>query len=101
MNRPLQANPTIQYALGSKRRLLNDDLKIQSPFNTYLHAGLPPGPIANSGASSLLAALYPAETDYLYFVADGKDGHVFSRTLAEHTRAVRNYRRSKKNSREQ
>ena len=97
-NWPLEANPTIQYALGTKRRILNDDLKILSPYNTYVYTGLPPGPIANPGIQSLLAALYPAETDYLYFVADGKGGHVFSRTLDEHTKAVHDYRITKKTS---
>ncbi|MFC1529051.1 endolytic transglycosylase MltG [Candidatus Latescibacterota bacterium] len=94
-NRPLEANATVQYAIGSKRRVLNDDLKIQSLYNTYIHKGLPPGPIANPGKKSLHAALFPAETKYLYFVADGNGGHVFSRTLAEHSRAVRRYKKTR------
>ena len=98
LNRPLEANPTVQYALGTKRRLLYDDLKIESPYNTYIHAGLPPGPISNPGKTSLLAALYPADTKYLYFVSDGKGGHVFSRTISEHTRAVYRYKRIRKNN---
>jgi len=98
-NRPLEANPTIQYALGTKRRILYEDLDVDSPYNTYIHTGLPPGPIASPGRKSILAALYPAETKYLYFVSDGEGGHVFSRTLAEHTRAVRVYRRVKRNQR--
>ena len=66
----LQADPTIQYIIDdSPRRLLNKDLKIKSPYNTYLNKGLPPGPINNPGIESIKAALYPAETDYIYFVA--------------------------------
>jgi UPF0755 protein len=95
LNRPLEANVTVQYAIGSKRRVLNEDLKIQSPYNTYIHKGLPPGPIANPGSKSLIAALFPADTKYLYFVADGNGGHIFSRTLAEHSKAVRRYRRAR------
>ena len=98
MNRPLEANPTVQYAIGSKRRLLYEDLKFQSPYNTYIHPGLPPGPIASPGEKSLRAALYPAKTDYLYFVSDGEGGHVFSRTIAEHKRSVRRYRTVRKQS---
>ena len=96
LGRPLEANPTIQYALGDRRRVLYEDLSVASPYNTYLHKGLPPGPIANPGAGAIRAALYPVDTDYLYFVADGKGGHVFSRTLSEHTRAVRRYRQSRR-----
>ncbi len=92
LGRPLEANPTVQYALGSKRRVLYEDLKVNSPYNTYRHAGLPPGPIGSPGIEAIRAALRPADTDYLYFVADGGGGHVFSRTLAEHVDAVRRYR---------
>ena len=94
--RPLEANPTIQYALGEKRRVLKEDLDIDSPYNTYTHRGLPPGPIASPGRKSILAALYPADTKYLYFMADGKGGHVFSRSLREHNNAVRSYKRLRK-----
>ncbi len=93
LKRPLEANPTIQYALGNKRRVLTADLKIDSPYNTYTNRGLPPGPIASPGKKSLVAALYPADTKYLYFMADGKGGHVFSKSLGEHNKAVRQYRR--------
>jgi len=89
---PLQANPTVQYALGVKRRVYNGDLDVNSPYNTYLRRGLPPGPIANPGMKSILAALYPADTRYLYFVSNGSGGHVFSRTLAEHNAAAARYR---------
>jgi UPF0755 protein len=89
---PLQSDPTVIYALpqftGHLRRV---DLSIPSPYNTYLHKGLPPGPIANPGRSSILAVLYPANVDYLYFVSRNDGTHVFSRTLAEHERAVRRY----------
>ncbi len=98
MGLPLAANPTIQYAIGQKRRVLNEDLTIASPYNTYIHPGLPPGPVSNPGEKSLRAALYPADTSYLYFVADGKGGHVFSRTLSEHSRAVQQYKRQRKKS---
>lgn len=93
-DRPLEANPTIQYAIGSKRRVLYDDLTVDSPYNTYTHTGLPPGPIASPGLKSILAALYPADSEYLYFVANGEGGHIFSKTLAEHERAVLEYRKT-------
>lgn len=83
----LQACPTVQYVIGGKRRrLLLADLEIDSPYNTYRHRGLPPGPVNNPGLRSITAALHPARVDYLYFVSNGKDGHYFSRTLAEHLR---------------
>ena len=96
LGRPLEANPTIQYAIGNRRRVLKEDLDIDSPYNTYTNPGLPPGPIASPGEKSLIAALYPADTKYLYFMANGKGGHVFSRSLNEHNRAVRQYNRMRK-----
>ena len=88
----LAADPTIQYIIpDGPRRLLNDDLKIDSPYNTYLHYGLPPGPINNPGETSLKAALFPEETDYLYFVANGEGGHKFSRTMQEHLDAKKEF----------
>jgi UPF0755 protein len=84
----LQADPTIQYILsGPPRRLLYKDLEIDSPYNTYKYYGLPPGPISNPGKNSILAAIYPASTNYIYFVAKGDGRHTFSRTAAEHSRA--------------
>lgn len=83
----LQADPTIQYILkGPPRRLLYKDLEIDSPYNTYKYYGLPPGPINNPGTQSILAAIYPEKTNYLYFVAKGDGRHTFSRTAAEHAR---------------
>jgi UPF0755 protein len=96
-NMPLQADPTVQYAVATRdgaaasnydywRALTPDDLSIASPFNTYVHMGLPPGPICNPGEASIRAVLQPAETDYLYFVAqtDGSGTHLFAKTLDEH-----------------
>jgi UPF0755 protein len=81
----LGADPTIQYIIpGPPRRLLNKDLEIDSPYNTYIYRGLPPGPINNPGKKSILAVIFPADTRYLYFVATGDGGHHFSRTAAEH-----------------
>ena len=90
----LQADPTIQYLLpGGWRKLLYDDLQIESPYNTYKYAGLPPGPINNPGKDAIFAALYPEDNDYLYFVADGKGKHNFSKTYKQHLRYVNEYRR--------
>lgn len=85
LNMPLQVDATIEYALPQhKTELSFGDLKIQSPYNTYLHAGLPPTPIANPGAASLEAAFHPAATDALYYVYCGNGHHVFAKTLSEH-----------------
>ena len=72
---------------GPPRHILYKDLEIDSPYNTYKYYGLPPGPINNPGKSSILAAIYPEKTNFLYFVATGDGGHAFSRTAAEHARA--------------
>ena len=86
----LQADPTIQYIIkDGPRRLLNKDLKIVSPYNTYLNEGLPIGPINNPGLKSIIAALYPVESEYIYFVAKGDGYHTFSRTQGEHNFAKR------------
>lgn len=87
---PLQADPTVQYALGEqKERLLYADIDsvADDPYNTYTHPGLPPGPIGSPGEASLSAVLHPAEVPYLYFVARPDGSHVFSETHAEHVRA--------------
>ncbi len=90
----LEADPTIQYILpDGPRRLLYSDLSRRSPYNTYRNYGLPPGPIGNPGRAAILATLYPTEHQYYYFVADGRGGHTFTRTYEEHQRAVRVYRR--------
>lgn len=91
---PLQADPTIQYFIdGGPRRVLYSDLKINNPYNTYRNKGLPPGPVNNPGKASIMAALYPERHNFLYFVADGKGGHWFTSTYADHMRFVRQYRK--------
>ena len=86
----LQCDPTVIYALGGlDRPLYRKDLDFESSYNTYLNYGLPPGPICSAGRASIEAALYPAESNYFYFVADGRGRHIFSRTLNEHNRACR------------
>jgi len=83
----LEIDATVQYVLGNKPRLLYRDLKVASPYNTYLHKGLPPGPIASPGLASLRAAAAPAETGYLYYVLTHKDGtHSFAATREEFLR---------------
>ncbi|MBI4531947.1 MAG: endolytic transglycosylase MltG [Candidatus Latescibacteria bacterium] len=90
IRKPLESCVTVEYALGQhKARLSAEDIKIDSPYNTYKYSGLPPGPIANPGRASILAALYPLpNTDYLYFVAKGDGTHIFSRSQEEHIAAV-------------
>jgi UPF0755 protein len=100
---PLMTDPSVIYGLeveGRWRGVIHEsDLKLNTPYNTYLHAGLPPGPVANPGLRSLRAALAPAKTDYLYFVAAGDDpqgGSLFSSTIQEHARNVASYRHAVK-----
>ena len=84
----LQADPTVKYVLERPRPKVSlNDLNVNSPYNTYRHVGLPPGPICNPGVPSIQAVLNPATTDYLYFVARGDGSHVFSKTLEEHEKA--------------
>jgi UPF0755 protein len=90
----LDADPTVQYALGREQKLTHQDLLISSPYNTYLHQGLPPGPINNPGRSAILAALYPSKHDYLYFVATGIGGHHFAKSYSEHEKNINSYRRA-------
>jgi UPF0755 protein len=96
----LDACPTVQYALGYqedtgqwwKTPLTLEELdRVNSPFNTYLHQGLPPGPICNPGLASMLAVLEPVETDYLYFLAKGDGSHAFARTFEEHLQNQQKY----------
>lgn len=90
---PLEVDATVLYALGRHKPVITfQDLKVDSPYNTYLHVGLPPGPIANPGLAAIDAALRPAFTGYLFYVARADGSHVFSRTLAEHLAAVRRFR---------
>jgi UPF0755 protein len=84
----LQADPTVAYAIGRRRRLFEKDYQTPSPYNTYVVDGLPPGPIGGPSEASLEAALYPARTQFLYFVARPDGQHVFSRTYREHLRAI-------------
>jgi len=95
----LQADPTVQYALGTtKKRLLYSDLKIDSRYNTYKYAGLPPGPINSPSATSIEAAANPEQTDYLFFVAvgDGSNRHNFSRNYTEHLKQVAAFRKNRR-----
>ena len=101
----LQTDPTVIYALTKGipedegqgplgRRLLRKDLEnTDSPYNTYMYAGLPPGPIANPGKASLVAVLNPEQHEFPYFVADGKGGHVFANTAKEHEQNVVDWRK--------
>jgi UPF0755 protein len=94
---PLQADPTVQYALiqteGSKRRLFNRDYKIRHPYNTYLSRGLPPGPVTNPDRHSIRGVLSSEGHGFYFFVAKGDGGHIFSRTLREHRRNAQAYYR--------
>jgi len=89
---PLQSDPTVLYSLSRfSGKLTRANLRAPSPYNTYLHRGLPPGPIASPGRASVMAALYPASSEYLYFVSRNDGTHVFSNTLREHGAMVRRY----------
>jgi UPF0755 protein len=94
----LDTDPTVIYAalLANRYRgsIYASDLQYSSPYNTYRNQGLPPGPISNPGKSSLVAAMHPTQTDYLYFVSDNQGHHRFSRTLEEHQRNVADYRQA-------
>jgi UPF0755 protein len=95
----LQADPTVQYALGHHvGRVLYKDLAVASPYNTYVHKGLPPGPVASPGVASLAAAANPASVPYLYFVASPDGHHEFRMTLQEHTSAIREVRGARSSS---
>lgn len=89
---PLQTDPTVLYAQGKhKERVLYEDLEVKSPYNTYKHTGLPPGPIANAGKASIEAALEPSDTNNLYFLATGDGTVLFSKTLEEHNEKKAKY----------
>lgn len=89
----LQADPTVLYALGERRRVLFEDYQYDHPYNTYMHDGLPPGPITNPDGASIRAVLFPEDHNYLYMVAAPDGSHVFSRTFEEHRRASDEWRR--------
>ena len=93
----LQADPTVIYGANNYAGdITNAHLKEDHAYNTYVHKGLPPGPICNPGRASIVAAANPAETDYLFFVADGKGGHVFAKTYDEHRKNVQNFLKMQK-----
>ena len=93
LNMPLQTDATLQYLMDTpKVEVSIEDTQIDSPYNTYQHTGLPPGPIANPGMASIMAVLHPAETDYLYFVADRQGHNHYAYTYEEHLNLVNQYR---------
>ncbi len=98
----LQCDPTVIYAImlegNHDGHISRADLQFESPYNTYVSAGLPPGPICNPGRDSIQAALHPQETDKIYFVSKNDGSHHFSATLQEHNRAVQQYQRGKRSS---
>ena len=98
----LQADPTIQYIIDDgPRRLLNNDLKIKSKYNTYLYRGLPPGPINSPGKESIIAALYPSVNEYLYFVARGDGYHTFSTNEKDHNKAKKKFQEVRRRVKQQ
>ena len=100
INMKLQADPTIQYIIpGPPKTLSNRDLRIKSDYNTYQNYGLPPGPINNPGIESIIAALYPEKTDFLFFVAQGDGSHAFTTNEKDHEEAKRIYKINKRKNR--
>ena len=100
---PLQSDPTVIYGILYTRgsfdgNIRKRDLQADTPYNTYKHGGLPPGPIASTTIESIRAVLDPADVPYLYFVSRNDGTHEFSKTLREHTRAVNRYQRSRRRS---
>ncbi len=95
---PLQSDPTVIYGIPDfNGNITRRDLSTFTPYNTYVIPGLPPGPIASPGKDALLAVLYPAETEYLYFVSKNNGSHIFSKTLREHNRNVQKYQIRREN----
>ena len=97
----LQTDPSVTYGITKGQKFLGrgpskSELKLDTPYNTYIHRGLPPTPIANPGRLAIEAALNPEKTNYLFFVADGSGGHAFSKNLKEHNKNVREWRKLKK-----
>jgi UPF0755 protein len=98
----LQADPTAVYGMKAwVTKVTKEDLKRRTPYNTYLHRGLPPGPIANPGQGAILATLYPESVDYLFFVAQGDGSHYFSNDYDEHEKAIGRYKANKTKLRQQ
>jgi UPF0755 protein len=95
---PLECDPTVLYGTERTGPITKEDLKRKTDYNTYTFKGLPPGPICNPSESSIRAALFPADVDYLYFVSRNDGSHVFSRSLREHTKYVKLYQRRNSNS---
>jgi len=96
----LEADPTVSYAYGRRlKRVWEKNLAVRSAYNTYLHGGLPPGPISQPGRASLAAALYPADVPFLYFVAQADGKHIFSATYAEHLAAIRHVKEMRRAAR--
>lgn len=89
----LQADPTVNFALGERRRLLFEDYRFEHPYNTYVNSGLPPGPITNPSYTTIEATIFPQQHDYLYMVANPEGGHVFTRTFEEHQVESEKWRR--------
>jgi UPF0755 protein len=93
----LEADPTVRYLIeDAPRRILHSDLQMDNPYNTYRVKGLPPGPVNSPGKAAIAAALFPAQHNYLFFVSNGRGGHWFTSTYAEHMRYVRKYRRERR-----
>jgi UPF0755 protein len=102
LNMRLQADPTVIYGIKDfNGNITKRDLQTETPYNTYVISGLPPGPIANPGISAIKSALYPAETKYLYFVGNGDGRHVFSESLDQHNDAVNRFQRGGRGRRNQ
>jgi UPF0755 protein len=97
-NMKLDADPTVQYSLPeTKKRLTYNDLKYPSPYNTYLHKGLPPGPISNPTLNAIMAAINPESHNYLYFVAKGNGTHTFAESFEQHKKNVADFRKLMEN----